>query len=152
RRSTDCWWNRTNERGNAMSAQNTGLRLTTRGRQAVRLLRTLLIAAVVIGGALLLATQSFSAAAVAEPEAETIGIDAEEVAVDEVQSLWAVASDLDLDRDPRDVVADLAELHHLPTPAVHPGQALDVPVRCRSAGARRGRRLRRRGAGPSRGP
>src|SRR5690625_5593419 len=81
-----------------MSAQNTGLRLTTRGRRAVRLLRTLLIAAVVIGGALLLATQSFSAAAVAEPEAETIGIDAEEVVVDEGQSLWTVASNLDLDR------------------------------------------------------
>ena len=112
-----------------MSAQNTGLRLTTRGRQAVRLLRTLLIAAIVIGGALLLATQSFSAAAVAEPEAETIGIDAEEVVVDEGQSLWTVASNLDLDRDTRDVVADIAELNHLSTPTVHPGQTLDVPVR-----------------------
>ena len=112
-----------------MSAQNTGLRLTTRGRQAVRLLRTLLIAAVVIGGALLLATQSFSAAAVAEPEAETIGIDAEEVVVDEGQSLWTVASNLDLDRDTRDVVADITELNHLSTQTVHPGQTLDVPVR-----------------------
>src|SRR5699024_10922940 len=113
-----------------MSAQNTGLRLTTRGRQAVRLLRTLLIAAVVIGGALLLATQSFSAAAVAEPEAEPLGIDAERgVVVDEGQSLWTVASNLDLDRDTRDVVADIAELNHLSTPTVHPGQTLDVPVR-----------------------
>ncbi|MGO1908861.1 MAG: LysM peptidoglycan-binding domain-containing protein, partial [Brevibacterium linens] len=60
-----------------MSAQNTELRLTTRGRQAVRLLRTLLVALVVIGGAVLLATQSFSAAAVAESETESIGIDAE---------------------------------------------------------------------------
>ena len=112
-----------------MSAQNTGLRLTTRGRQAVRLLRTLLIAAVVIGGALLLATQSFSAAAVAEPEAETIGIDAEEVVVDEGQSLWTVASNLDLDRDTRDFLAEIAELNKLSTSTVHPGQTLDVPVR-----------------------
>ena len=59
-----------------MSAQNTELHLTPRGRQAVRLLRTLLVALVVIGGAVLLATQSFSAAAVAEPETESIGIDA----------------------------------------------------------------------------
>src|SRR5699024_6878620 len=112
-----------------MSAQNTGLRLTTRGRQAVRLPRTLLIAAVVIGGALLLATQSFSAAAVAEPEAETIGIDAEELVVDEGQPLWTVASNLALDRDTRYVGADIAQLNHLSTPSVHPGQSLDVPVR-----------------------
>src|SRR5699024_4451308 len=121
--------NRTNERGNAMSAQNTGLRLTARGRQAVRLLRTLLIAAVVIGGALLLATQSFSAAAVAEPDAETIRIDAQEVVHDERETLQTVASTLDPDRDTRDVVADIAELTLLSTPTVHPGQTLDVPVR-----------------------
>ncbi|MGC3020073.1 MULTISPECIES: LysM peptidoglycan-binding domain-containing protein [unclassified Brevibacterium] len=112
-----------------MSAQNTGLRLTTRGRQAVRLLRTLLIALVVIGGALLLATQSFSAAAVAEPESESIGIEADAVVVGEGESLWTVASSLGLDRDTRDVVADIVDINHLTTPTVHPGQTLDVPVR-----------------------
>ena len=112
-----------------MSAQNTGLRLTTRGRQAVRLLRTLLIALVVIGGALLLATQSFSAAAVAEPESQTIGIAADSVVVGEGESLWTVAANLGIDRDTRDVVADIAEINHLSTSTVHPGQTLDVPVR-----------------------
>ena len=112
-----------------MSAQNTELHLTPRGRQAVRLLRTLLVALVVIGGAVLLATQSFSAAAVAEPETESIGIDADAVVVGEGESLWTVASNLGIDRDTRDVVADIVELNHLDTPTVHPGQTLDVPVR-----------------------
>lgn len=111
-----------------MSAQNTGLRLTTRGRQAVRLLRTLLVALVVIGGALFLATQSFSAAAVAETESESVGIAADAIVVGDGESLWTVASNLGLDRDTRDVVSDIIEINHLTTPTVHPGQTLDVPV------------------------
>lgn len=112
-----------------MSAQNHELRLTTRGRQAVRLLRTLLIALAVIGGAFFLATQSFSAAAVAEPESNSIGIEADAVLVGEGESLWTVATNLGIDRDTRDVVADIVEINHLSTPTVHPGQTLDVPVR-----------------------
>lgn len=111
-----------------MSAQNQELRLTTRGRQAVRLLRTLLVAAVIIGGAVLLATQSFSAAAVAEPGSEGVGIEADAVVVGEGESLWTVAANLGIDRDTRDVVSDIVDINHLSTPTVHPGQTLDVPV------------------------
>ena len=110
-----------------MSALNQELRFTARGRQAMRLLRTLVFAVVIIGGALLVATQSFSAAAGAETE--SIGIDAKAVVVGEGESLWAVASGLGLDRDTRDVVADIVEINHLSSPVVHPGQSLDVPRR-----------------------
>lgn len=110
-----------------MSALNQELRFTTRGRQAMRLLRTMVCALVIVGGAFFVATQSFSAAAGAE--AEDIGIDAEAVVVDEGESLWAVAVDLGLDRDTRDVVSDIADINHLSSPVVHPGQTLDVPQR-----------------------
>lgn len=110
-----------------MSAQIQDLRLTARGRQAMRLLRTLLCAVAIVGGALFVATQSFSAAA--GSEAESIGIDAEAVVVGEGESLWAVAVGLGLDRDTRDVVADIVDINHLSSPVVHPGQTLDVPQR-----------------------
>ncbi|MDN5833048.1 MAG: LysM peptidoglycan-binding domain-containing protein [Brevibacterium sp.] len=110
-----------------MSAQNQELRFTTRGRQAMRLLRTMVCALVIVGGAFFVATQSFSAAAGAE--AEAIGIDAEAVVVAEGESLWAVAADLGLDRDTRDVVSDIVDINHLSSPVVHPGQTLDVPQR-----------------------
>lgn len=110
-----------------MSAQNQELRFTTRGRQAMCLLRTMVCAFVIVGGAFFVATQSFSAAAGAE--AEDIGVDAEAVVVGEGESLWAVAVDLGLDRDTRDVVSDIADINHLSSPVVHPGQTLDVPQR-----------------------
>lgn len=109
-----------------MSAQNQDLRFTARGRQAMRLLRTLLCAFAIVGGAFFVATQSFSAAAVADGT-EAVGIDAEAVVVGEGESLWAVAADLGLDRDTRDVVSDIVDINHLSTPVVHPGQTLDVP-------------------------
>lgn len=108
-----------------MSAQNQELRFTPRGRQAMRLLRTMVCALVIVGGAFFVATQSFSAAAGAETEA--IGIDAETVVVGEGETLWGVATDLGLDRDTRDVVSDIADINHLSSPVVHPGQTLDVP-------------------------
>ena len=110
-----------------MSAQIQELRLTTRGRQAMRLLRTMVCALVIIGGALLIATQSSSAAAGAE--SEEIGIDAEAVVVGEGETLWGVAADLGLERDTRDVIADIVDINHLSSPVVHPGQTLDVPQR-----------------------
>lgn len=110
-----------------MSAQNQELRFTPRGRQVMRLLRTMVCALVIVGGAFFVATQSFSAAAGAETESTDIGIDADAVVVGEGESLWAVAVDLGLDRDTRDVVADIVDINHLSTPVVHPGQTLDVP-------------------------
>ncbi|MCI4011634.1 LysM peptidoglycan-binding domain-containing protein [Brevibacterium sp. ZH18] len=110
-----------------MSAQNQELRFTTRGRRALRLLRTLVFAFVIVGGALFVATQSFSAAAVADTE--TVGIEADAVVVGEGESLWAVAANLGLDRDTRDVVSDIVDINHLSSPVVHPGQSLDVPRR-----------------------
>ncbi|MCF2572924.1 LysM peptidoglycan-binding domain-containing protein [Brevibacterium sp. UCMA 11754] len=110
-----------------MSAQNQELRFTARGRQAMRLLRTMVCALVIIGGAFFVATQSFSAAAGAETE--DIGIDTEAVVVGEGESLWAVASNLGIERDTRDVVSEIVEINHLSSPVVHPGQTLDVPRR-----------------------
>ncbi|MBM6588495.1 LysM peptidoglycan-binding domain-containing protein [Brevibacterium sp. RIT 803] len=110
-----------------MSAQNQELRFTTRGRQAMRLLRTMVCALVIIGGAFFVATQSFSAAAGAETD--DIGIDTESVVVGEGESLWAVAANLGIERDTRDVVSEIVEINHLSSPVVHPGQTLDVPQR-----------------------
>ena len=110
-----------------MSALNQELRFTTRGRQAMRLLRTMVCALVIVGGAFFVATQSFSAPAGAETE--VIGLAAEAVVVGVGESLWAVAVDLGIDRDTRDVVADIVDINHLSSPVVHPGQTLDVPKR-----------------------
>lgn len=110
-----------------MSAQNQELRFTARGRQAMRLLRTMVCALVIVGGAFFVATQSFSAAAGAETE--DIGINADAVVVGEGESLWAVAAGLGLERDTRDVVSDIVDINHLSSPVVHPGQTLDVPQR-----------------------
>ncbi|WP_309130885.1 LysM peptidoglycan-binding domain-containing protein [Brevibacterium sp.] len=103
------------------------LHVTARGRRALRLLRTIIFALVIVGGAFFVATQSSTAEAVSGSAA--VGIDAESVIVEEGQSLWEVAVGLDLDRDPRDVVADIVEINHLSSPVVHPGQTLDVPRR-----------------------
>ncbi|MCT1766961.1 MULTISPECIES: LysM peptidoglycan-binding domain-containing protein [Brevibacterium] len=103
------------------------MHLTTRGRRAVRLLRTALCALAIIGGTLFFSAQTFTAEAVAGDE--VVGVAADAVVVGEGESLWTVASNLGLDRDTRDVVADIVELNHLSSPVVHPGQSLDVPQR-----------------------
>ncbi|GAA1644809.1 hypothetical protein GCM10009700_34180 [Brevibacterium sanguinis] len=110
-----------------MSEKNHEMRLTVRGRRAVRLLRTALCALAIIGGTLFISTQTFTAEAVAE--GEVVGVAADAVVVGEGESLWTVASNLGLDRDTREVVADIVELNHLDSPVVHPGQSLDVPQR-----------------------
>ncbi|RBP67844.1 LysM domain-containing protein [Brevibacterium sanguinis] len=111
----------------AQSAPALELHLTARGRRALRLLRTLVLTLIILGGALFVATRSPMAEAV--PESEPIGIEADAVVVGEGESLWEVAVGLDLDRDTRDVVADIVEINHLSSPVVHPGQTLDVPRR-----------------------
>ncbi len=110
-----------------MSVMNQELHLTNRGRRAVRLLRTAVCALAIVGGTLFFSTQTFTAEAVGGDE--VIGVAADSVVVGEGESLWTVASDLGLDRDTRDVVADIVELNHLSSPVVHPGQSLDVPQR-----------------------
>lgn len=103
------------------------IRVTARGRRALRLLRTFVLTLIVIGGVFLVASQSFTAEAVAD--SQQIGIEADAVVVGEGESLWVVASNLGLERDTRDVVADIVAINHLSSPVVHPGQTLDVPRR-----------------------
>lgn len=49
------------------------------------------------------------------------------VTVQPGESLWAIAGSLAPERDPRDVVADIAQLNNLDAARVMPGQQLFVP-------------------------
>jgi hypothetical protein len=50
------------------------------------------------------------------------------VTVDGGETLWQVASEIDPDADPRDVIADLVSLNNLPSAEVSAGQSLAVPA------------------------
>jgi hypothetical protein len=98
----------------------TRLRITRRGRAVVAAL--VAVPLVVVAGALVLN----GGGAVAS---DTTGVtEFQHVTVDGGETLWQVASEIDPDADPRDVIADLVSLNNLPSAEVSAGQSLAVPA------------------------
>ncbi len=98
------------------------LRLTRRGRAVFGTLATLLV----IGVLAVLATFS-GAQAVAS--AETGGTEFGYVVVQPGESLWQVASSIDPNTDPRDLVAEIVRLNQLDGSGVLAGQPIALPLR-----------------------
>jgi LysM repeat protein len=98
------------------------LRLTRRGRAVFGALATLLV----IGVLAVLATFS-GAQAVAS--AETGSTEFGYVVVQPGDSLWQVASSIDPNVDPRDLVAEIVRLNQLDGSGVIAGQPIAVPLR-----------------------
>ncbi|GAA2004553.1 LysM peptidoglycan-binding domain-containing protein [Brevibacterium samyangense] len=100
--------------------------LDARGRRIVRLVRTLVLAGVVLVVGLFLALSN-------TPQATAAGAGGLEsfdtVVVDEGESLWTIAGDVETSTDIRDVVLAIVELNGLDSQIVHPGQELVVPAR-----------------------
>ena len=98
------------------------LRLTRRGRAVFGTLATLLV----IGVLAVVATFS-GAQAVAS--AESSGAEFGYVVVQPGDSLWQVASSIDPNTDPRDLVAEIVRLNQLDGSGVLAGQPIAVPLR-----------------------
>ena len=98
------------------------LRLTRRGRAVFGTLATLLV----IGVLAVVATFS-GAQAVAS--AESSGAEFGYVVVQPGDSLWQVASGIDPNTDPRDLVAEIVRLNQLDGSGVLAGQPIAVPLR-----------------------
>lgn len=98
----------------------TRLRITRRGRAVVAAL--VAVPLVLVAGALVIN----GGGAVAS---DTTGsAEFRHVTVDGGETLWQVASEIDPDADPRDVIADLVSLNNLPSAEVSAGQSLAVPA------------------------
>lgn len=96
------------------------LRLTVRGRRVLAAL-VLLPIGLVVGG--VAAQPAF--AAMSAPWAAPAALDT--VTVGAGDTLWQIASDIAVDRDVRDIVADLRQLNALDSAQVEPGQVLLLP-------------------------
>ena len=104
----------------------TRLRLTRRGRAVFGTLATLLV----IGVLAVVATFSGAqAVASAESSAAEFGY----VVVQPGDSLWQVASSIDPNSDPRDLVAEIVRLNQLDGSGVLAGQPIAVPLRYANA-------------------
>ncbi|HLR44762.1 MAG TPA: LysM peptidoglycan-binding domain-containing protein [Brevibacterium sp.] len=93
----------------------------------VRLVRTLLLGAVLVAvlAGVFAAAWSPSAAAGDEGAAGATVT----VVVDEGDSLWSVIGDRTYERDPRLVIDEVRTLNGMDTSVVHPGQRLILPAR-----------------------
>jgi hypothetical protein len=101
------------------------LRLTRRGKIVLIGIPLVLLAA------LLLSLAGFfnSPAKASDSAADLSVTPTVTVTVQPGQSLWAIAGNIDPERDARDVVADIVQLNNLTGGAVLPGQQLFVPTR-----------------------
>jgi len=105
---------------------------TARTRQVsptrrARLLRTVVMAAVLLAVLLGVLAAVWSPTAAAEesgPAQPTVT-----VVVEEGESLWSVVVDRSYDRDPRTVLDEVRTLNGLNSGVVHPGQVLELPAR-----------------------
>lgn len=104
------------------ASRRTRLRLTARGRAVFGTLATLLII-----GALALVAMFSGSQAVASVEGG--GADFGYVVVQPGDSLWQLASELDPNTDPRDLVAEIVRLNQLDGSGVQAGQPIAVPLR-----------------------
>lgn len=98
------------------------LRLTRRGRTVFGTLATVLVIGV-------LAVIAMFSGAQAVATAEAGGAEFGYVIVQPGGSLWELASELDADADPRDLVAEIVQLNQLESSAVQAGEPIAVPLR-----------------------
>ncbi|MBE4716886.1 LysM peptidoglycan-binding domain-containing protein [Pseudarthrobacter sp. AB1] len=101
------------------------LRLTRRGRIVLIGIPLVILAAILLSLAGFL-----NAPAKASDSAADLSLTPTvSVTVQAGQSLWAIASTVAPERDPRDVIADIAQLNNLSAGGVVPGQQLFVPTK-----------------------
>lgn len=101
------------------------LRLTRRGRIVLIGIPLVILTALL----LLLAGFLNAPAKAADSAADLSMTPTVSVTVQAGQSLWAIASTVAPERDPRDVIADIAQLNNLSAGGVVPGQQLFVPTK-----------------------
>lgn len=101
------------------------LRLTRRGRIVLIGIPLVILAAILLS----LAGFLNAPAKAADSAADLSLTPTISVTVQAGQSLWAIASTVAPERDPRDVIADIAHLNNLSAGGVVPGQQLFVPTR-----------------------
>lgn len=106
----------------AEATRATKLRLTRRGRIVLGGLATVLTSALLAAAALFGAS---SANASVEGGEQEFGY----VVVAPGATLWSVASELDPDADPRDLVSEIVQLNQLDGSGVLAGQPIAVPLR-----------------------
>ncbi|MET0933039.1 MAG: LysM peptidoglycan-binding domain-containing protein [Mycetocola sp.] len=105
----------------AAAPQGTGrIRLTRRGRVVF----TTLAAAPLIGIAAWLGVNALPAVATSSSSSVVF----EYATIESGQSLWALASSIAPEADPRDVIADVMRLNQLDSSTVSPGQRIAIPV------------------------
>jgi hypothetical protein len=97
------------------------LRLTRRGRIAVRFCLTLAVLLAVIGGVLLL-DRTAEAGSVSHPVPVAYQV------VLPGQTLWQIAGEVAPNTDRRDTVAEIVELNALPSADVQVGQRIAIPA------------------------
>lgn len=104
--------------------QQRPLRLTRRGWVVLVVLPLVMLAAF-----LLILTGVFTAPAKAADNASELALTPTvSVTVQSGQSLWAIATAVAPERDPRDVVADMVQLNNLNGGTINPGEQLFVPT------------------------
>jgi len=109
-------------RSRSVGHQSPRMRLTRRGRMVFGVMLAALITGLVASAAIFGATQ---AVATSEAGSAEFGY----VVVQPGASLWSVATELDPNADPRDVVAELVRLNQLGGSGVQAGQPIAVPLR-----------------------
>lgn len=106
----------------AVVAPEARLRLTKRGRAVFGTLATILVAG------LLAAVAAFAAPQALASNAQG-GQEFQYVVAQQGSSLWSLATELDPQADPRDLVAEIVQLNQLEGSGVDAGQPLAVPLR-----------------------
>ncbi len=103
-------------------AAKSRLRLTRRGRRVFGALATLAVSALLAGVAVFGSAQ-------AQANVDGRPADFGYVVVQPGESLWAVATRLDSQADPRDLIAEIVQLNQLDGSGVQAGQPVAVPLR-----------------------
>lgn len=98
------------------------LRLTRRGRAVFGTLATLTVVGVLAIVAMFSGAQAVATGASGEAE---FGY----VVVQPGDSLWHLASELDSDADPRNLIAEIVRLNQLDSSAIEAGEPIAVPLR-----------------------
>ncbi|WP_427871118.1 hypothetical protein [Leucobacter luti] len=106
----------------AVVAPEARLRLTKRGRAVFGTLSTVLVAG------LLAAVAAFAAPQALASDSQG-GQEFQYVVAQQGSSLWSLATELDPQADPRDLVAEIVQLNQLEGSGVDAGQPLAVPLR-----------------------
>ncbi len=102
---------------------NAKLRLTRRGRVVFGSLATVMVAGLLALVATFAGPQAFAS------EEGASGQQFHYVVVQPGASLWSLATELDPEADPRDLVAEIVQLNQLAGSGIEAGEAIAVPLR-----------------------